>query len=257
MTVPVFYPAHYLAGSTVTVTGEDPNYPAYNLSDRGIVELWKDNGFSGFRIIQAQWTGVTPIPAWDTWIIPNNHGLVGVACSLQTSPDGSAWTIIDAVTPTTTKTIKRTIAPVSPAWMRLVMSGASAAPYMAELYISKAVVLPISAKYNSSDGVLSDVTRRITPGGVVRKAKNWGPRFYASYQLPWISEDSGDWKALMDAIFTVLDSRFCYMTDILGQLQFVELTDPKWTGVMTPIRARQLTLTLQAVADTRVWDVPD
>src|SRR4029453_18922127 len=134
---PVFYPAHFFEGSTVTVTGEATGFSKDNLSDRDIVTLYQDTGTAGTRVLTAHWTSATAAPAVNTWIIPAQHGLVGVALSLESSPDGSTWTARDTYTPTTTATIQRAFTAITADWWRLTLMGATV-PYLAELFLTQA-----------------------------------------------------------------------------------------------------------------------
>jgi hypothetical protein len=242
---PVFYPAHFFEGSTVTVTGEATGFSKDNLSDRDIVTLYQDTGTAGTRALTAHWTSAMAAPAVNTWIIPAQHGLVGVALSLESSPDGSTWTVRDTYTPTTTATIQRAFTAITADWWRLTLTGATV-PYLAELFLTQAVTFPRSTNYETRDGLISDVQRQVTPGGTVRKCRRWGPRWFAQYTITAI--ELADWDTLLATTFPLVDARCFYMTDMYGTLRYAELLDPTWSGDLMPIERRTLRLALQAAA---------
>jgi len=245
MAKPVFYPVSFLEASTIMVDGAAEGFPADALGDRDVEQLWKDSE-GGARQITAQWTDADP-PAVDTWILPAGHGLVGAPLTLESSGDGAAWTARDSVTPTSAATLARTLAvPVTAAWWRLTMTTAAAA-YLAELYLTAAVPLPWAPSIGSlSDGLVGDVTRVVTPGGVVRKSRHWGLRWRASWTIADI--DVPDWDRITAAIYPVLEGRFCYVRDHDGVLRWVELLEPQWLADAAAVSRRNLRLELQEVA---------
>jgi hypothetical protein len=248
MSRPVFYPTHVLEGSTVTVTGETVGFEARHLSDRDVQSLYLDTGFSGTRTILAQWTASDPVPAVDTWIVPAGHGLVGVALSLQSSPDNAAWTTRDTITPVTTAAIFRPLpgGPYTLAWWRLTMTGATSAPYLSELYLTQGFPVPLSPLLNGTDGLVSDVTRIVTPGGFVRLGRNWGPRWHASWTLPmWTASQ---WATALVSVFPIIDAKPFYLTDVDGVLRWVTLEAPAWLGTGVIPTVRDLQLVLEAAA---------
>jgi hypothetical protein len=245
---PVFYPTHFLEGSTVTVSGEAVGFDGDHLSDRDIQSLWMDTAFAGSRIIRANWTATDPIPAVDTWIIPAGHGLVGVALSLQSSPDNVTYTQRDLVTPSTTAAIIRPLpggAYTFP-WWTLVMTGAASAPYLSELYLTQGFPVPLSPGLRGTDGFISNVNRVVTPGGFVRMARNWGPRWSASWTLPLWS--ATQWATSLASVFPIVDAKPFYLTDVDGILRWVTLEAPTWLGTGVIPTVRDLQITLQAAA---------
>jgi hypothetical protein len=245
---PVFYPAHFFEGSTVTVTGEATGFSKDHLSDRDIVTVYQDSGTAGTRILMAQWTNTEPRPSVDTWIIPAQHGLVGTTLSLESSVNGTTWTVRDTYVPTTTAVIRRVIpgGPHAAGWWRLTLTGAIGAPYLAELFLTRAVTLPRSTNYETRDGLVSEVARFVTPGGSVRKSRRWGPRWFAQYTIAAIT--LADWDVLMAAVFPIIDARCFYLTDMYGTLRYAELLDSRWEGALMPIERRTVSLALQAAA---------
>jgi hypothetical protein len=248
MSRPVFYPTHFLEGSTVTVPGAAVGFEANNLSDRNVQSLWMDTAFAGSRSILAHWTSSDPVPAVDTWIIPAGHGLVGVGLSLQSSPDNVTFTPRDTVTPSTTAAINRSLVggPYTFPWWALVMTGATAASYLSELYLTQGIPVPLSPLLNGMDGLVSDVTRIVTPGGFVRLARNWGPRWHASWTLPmWTASQ---WATALTSVFPIIDAKPFYLTDVDGILRWVTLVAPTWLGTGVIPTVRDLQLVLEAAA---------
>lgn len=245
MAKPVFYPVSLLEDSTIGVEGAAEGFPADALGDRDVEVLWKDTT-GGTRHITAQWTGANP-PAVDTWILPAGHGLTGATVSLESSPDGAAWTVRDTTTPPSAATLARTlVAPVTAAWWRLRMTTAAAA-YLSELYLTAAVPLPFAPSIGDlEDGLIGEVVRRVTPGGVVRKSRQWGQRWKARWTIADI--DVPDWNRITAAIYPVLEGRFCYVRDHDGVLRWVELLQPQWLADAAAVSRRNLSLDLQEVA---------
>jgi hypothetical protein len=248
MTRPIFYPTHLLEGSTVTVSGSAVGFDANNLSDRNVQSLWMDTAFVGSRTILAHWTSTDPVPAVDTWIVPAGHGLVGVSLSLQSSPDNATYTQRDLVTPATTVAINRPLSggPYTAPWWSLVMTGATGPPYLSELYLTQGIPVPLSPLLAGEDGAVSDVTRVVTPGGFVRMARNWGPRWQASWTLPMWS--ASQWATALASVFPIIDSKPFYLTDVDGVLRWVTLMAPTWLGTGAIPTVRDLQIVLQAAA---------
>jgi hypothetical protein len=246
----VFYPSHFFERATMAATGTDPAFPLNHVSDRDIEALWKDSGFSGTRVLSGQWAGSPdPFPPVGDWLIPPGHGLVGVTLSLESSANGSAWTARDSFTPSTTAAVNRAIpsGPFTFEWWRMTMIGAGSAPYLAELILSKSVTMPFGPSIGGfRDGVRSEVVRRVTTGGTVRKSRYWGPRWRASYTVRDILP--ADWATLIADVAPIVDAKFCYMTDADGVLRYVEVLEPDWLGEAAPIDRRDVSLELQAVA---------
>ena len=242
---PVFYPSSFLEGSTVTVEGAAEGFPADALSDRDVELLWKDT-VGGTRFLKGQWTTPAPIPAVDTWILPTGHGLAGAPLTLSSSVDGSTWTPRDTVTPASSGTLLRTLAaPITAGWWALTME-TTAAAYLSELYLTAGVALPYAPSMQSlEDGLVGDVTRRITPGGVVRKSRHWGQRWRA--QWTFIDIDVPKWEELLASVYAVLEGRFCYLRDHNGIIRFVELLEPAWIGEAAAVSRRDVRVGLQEV----------
>ena len=242
---PVFYPGSFLEESAIFVDGAAEGFPAEALGDRDIELLWKDT-VGGTRTIRAQWTGVSGPPAVDAWILPAGHGLAGTAVTLQSGPDGASWTTRDSVTPSSSGTLLRTLpAPITAAWWRLVMTTGPAA-YLSELYLTAGVALPYAPSMQSlEDGLVGDVTRRITPGGTVRKSRHWGQRWRANWTF--IDIDVPKWEELLASVYAVLEGRFCYLRDHNGIIRFVELREPAWMGEAAAVSRRDVRVELQEV----------
>jgi hypothetical protein len=166
-------------GVTLTVTGEDAGYPKTNLFDRDASAPYKDTSASGTRILHVDQgaSGTQAVSGWGIASTPlSTHNLTGASLSLESSPDNSAWTVRDSLTPSSTDTLARTIASLVARYWRLTITGAGAAPQVPEWLLSQA----FSLSMGPSD---QEFTRGRRPNHVTHEAlsgQRWsvvrGPR---------------------------------------------------------------------------------
>lgn len=125
-----------LESGTVTVTGEAQGYPAYRLYDRLFARPWRAVG-TGTQTIQVD-QGAAPV-AVDCLIVPLGHLLDGCTLAFERSPNGSDWTpLVTAWVQSGSDTIlKQAAAPTTDRYLRVVISGASVAPEIGELLITR------------------------------------------------------------------------------------------------------------------------
>ncbi len=179
----VLYGVNLLETAVVTVSGEAVGKPKALLYDREITEPWQDTSNAGTRILKSfQGSGVQ---ALDSVVGAPGHNLAGATLSWESSPDDAAWTVRGTlVVPSAAIFRIRGATPWTTAYSRLTITGAAAAPSLAELLFSLAWVAPREVSEPSSSQGLVPNTRLFRASS----GKAWGsqrgePRWHAEYLI--------------------------------------------------------------------------
>lgn len=190
--------AHALESGTVTVTSEESLYPAYRLYDRIYGRPWQATSTAAQTIHVDAGSGGIQLNAL---IIPSGHNLNGCTMSWQHSANDSSWS--DAVTGWTQSgsgiIVKEMSSAETKRYWRLVISGASAAPYCHEIFMTYLNVLtnPLLGGSRKKDRV---VMRTVSYTGIPHLVKSGTSKheFRGEY-YPSDSTELTAFQAFLDA----------------------------------------------------------
>ena len=221
--IPILYPGNLLAPpSIVTATGTAAGFPLRRLYDGEIGLPWKDSASGTRQIILDQ--GATGARAIDTVIFAAGHNLAGLTVSLDSAPDGSAWT--QRALFTVTAGVHRQSVPIRlERWWRLNIVAPSVAPAIAEVVFTAALALPVAPVLRGQDvGQLSNVVDLESYGGMEWGLARGAVRWTSLYPLVAMDQTSRD--ALVTAHRTLAGgAQHCYLTDVDGVTRWVNWSD--------------------------------
>jgi len=208
-----------LETSTVTVTTEDADFPAYRLYDRDINKLYKGASTSD-QIIKAQQAGTAQ--AVNALYIPEGHNLNGVAISIQYSSDDSTYTTATSWTQSGTDQILKEFAERTETYWMVVFSGLSNYLNIPECFLTDLYTFTCSPSAGLNTTTKFNVDRVESKSGIAHYLQRGETRKSIIYTLNNISDAE---KAEME---TWLDEWGGYkpflFVDMDGDTFFAELT---------------------------------
>lgn len=207
------YPYNYLAGGTVTVTGDpDTGYPEARLYDHAQALLWKDT------VTEAKNFALDYGAAVELdFLAIANHNFAGEDLQWQYSTDNFSGDVNDAVTDWTqsgSALIVKTMGTAQTKRYWRVTLSSMENPQCGEIYMSKGYAFEVLASPAPALKDVANVSWQLTVGGVDRATK-WGQsRRSARYELFLSAAELTSFKtatALLDHY-----SRPFYLTDHEG-----------------------------------------
>jgi len=124
--------------SNVTATNENPNYLALNLANPSTVLTWlAANNATQYLTVTLN----SPAPVDYLAVARHNFGTVGATLTVERKVDGVWEEIAGPVLPGDDTHILFRFAEIEPEGVRLKITGASAAPTLAVLYVGKLLVM--------------------------------------------------------------------------------------------------------------------
>ena len=213
MASPILYGVNRLETGTVTTTGAAADSPKERLFDRDITLPWVDSSNAGTRTIQVD-QGASTILALDTWIIAAGHNLSGATVNLDSSPDGAAWTNRDTFVPASSALSRRSISTQTIRFWRVTITGAAAAPSIAELFLTVALTVQASGGPEANSATYSEVAnieRHESRAGYVWIAARGATRWSVAYTL--INLTTAERDALITLFATVQGAKLLYLLD--------------------------------------------
>lgn len=243
---PILYGFNLLEEGTVTVANESTAQPKERLFDRDIGLTYRSPASTATREIKVNKTGnAEPVTAW---VVSSCHGFVGATLTLDSSPDGAAWTTRDTFAPTSCGAIRRSITSVTADWWRLQSTGTTGTIDIGEVLFTKAFTLPkIPAAHGPHHALLGNVARQESLGGHVWKARLGEERWEADWALHNVKTSDRD--AVLDFFRDDLDggSKFLYLTDPEGTTRWAEWVDAEARFEGKPINLWDVTLRFREV----------
>lgn len=153
-----------LETSSVTVTSAATGFEATRLYDRFLGRNWKATSTAS-QTIQAD-QGATGAKEIDTLVIPTGHNLLGTTLYWEYSDNGADWSNwVSSWTGTAGQIVKQGTA-ATHRYSRLRITGASAAPYMGECFMTKMVTFTALALSDYRKIQRSNRTRSESISGV-------------------------------------------------------------------------------------------
>jgi hypothetical protein len=226
--------------STVTVTSEASDAPAYRLYDRVFGRPWKATSTAAQTIKNNQAAlGIQT----DTLIIPPGHTLAGATLSWQSSNVDSGYTNLVAPWVQADSNLITKTAPCSHVYQQLVISGASVVPQIGELLFTRLVTFT-APDFGSRVGSRPEVSRVQLRGGSPAYVK-WGTTKKAlTYEIP---SGRASERFQYDSWFDAWDGcKPFFIIDHLGNAFFAELMDPP-EYVEKDVNSYALSLRIQQV----------
>jgi len=222
------YYLNILESSTVTSTpSADSDFPVYRLYDRHIGRSYKAGSVAETTIHVDQ--GATTINEVDTLIIPANHNLDGLVCTLSYSDNDIDWTQHHQWTQSGSAIIERSFSAITHRYLRLVISGPASVVTMHEMMLTKAYEWDRNPE-SIGRGVypVFNVERREDTGGRPRYLELGDSRQARIYALNKIhdsgsKQDNTELQALNNAW---AGKKPFYMKDHDATLLFGELVEP-------------------------------
>lgn len=130
------YHLNILESSTVTSDpAADSSFPVTRLYDRHIGRFYKAGSAADTTIHIDQ--GASNIQEVDTLIIPKDHNLSTLSCTLSYSDNDSDWTIVSSWTQADSSQIEKPFTAATHRYWRLVVSSPASAVQIAEVFLTK------------------------------------------------------------------------------------------------------------------------
>ena len=227
-----------LETGTVTVTGEDTDYPKERLWDRDANAPWKYTTSAATLTIEAaQASNPAPVDI----LIVEGHNFSGKLMAWRHSDDGLSWT--DAADPWSQdgpeRIVKRIASPVTASYWRLVVADIES-PEAAEVVMGlRALGKPCRWPGPGQEGREPNVIEHFSKPGHRWASKRGEERWFADYDLQALT---GSERATLEECLEEIDhvGNF-YIYDHEGTLRHVQLVSPV---VFTPLTADRVSARL-------------
>jgi hypothetical protein len=214
---------NYLESGVVTVTSENPSYPAYRLYDRAQGMLFKGNSNPNPFQIKIDLGASGPYGKVDTIILGKNHNLAGLSLTLAYSSNDVNYTTAKSWQ-ATAGINRQTFPGVGRRYWRLSIAAPASPPEIGELFLTYAVAFERNPDWGYERGRFKNINRLEASSGYTQKTKLGDMRKRRSYRLTKMDPYQ---RNQIETFETVTDSiRNFYVEDLEGDLFFAELPEP-------------------------------